>query len=89
MKILGSEGFCLTNDTLAVRQLFKNKRDLVISSSPQETVELVSYYLKHPEEREKIREQGKLAVSSYTYKSRAEYIIKTLKQQNILTSYIK
>lgn len=84
-EILGSEGFCLTNDTLAVRQLFENKRDLVISSSPNETVELVYYYLSHPEEREKIRKQGKLAVSSNTYRNRAEYIIKTLKEQNILS----
>jgi spore maturation protein CgeB len=88
-EILGSEGFCLTNDTLAVRQLFKNKRDLVISSSPNETVELVYYYLSHPEEREKICKQGKLAVSSHTYRNRAEYIIKTLKEQNILPSYLK
>lgn len=84
-EILGSEGFLITNDTLAVRKLFKNKQDLVISSSPEETVELVHYYLQHPEEREKIRRQGRLSVSNDTYKQRAEYIIHTLIDHKILS----
>jgi len=83
-EILGSEGFLLTNDTLPVRQLFQNGRDLIISSSPEETIALANYYLLHPEERERIRKQGKLAVDGHTYRHRAEYIVNTLKEQKIL-----
>lgn len=85
-EILGSEGFMLTNDTAAVRQLFKHKRDLLISSSAEETLNLVSYYLEHPEEREKIRKNGCLAVACHNYKHRAEYVIQTLIAHNILPS---
>lgn len=87
-EILGSEGFLMTSHTLPVRQLFVNGKDLIISSSPEETIKLATYYLNHPQEREKIRQQGKLAVEQHTYKKRAEYIINTLKEQKILPSNI-
>ncbi|MCT4605433.1 MAG: glycosyltransferase [Marinisporobacter sp.] len=88
-EILGCEGFLLTADTLALRNLFKPGQDLIVSSSPQETLELVHYYLSRPENREKIRKQGKLAVSNYTYTQRAAYIIDTLKKEKILPKDIQ
>lgn len=83
-EILGSEGFLMTSDTPEVRRLFKPGRDLAAASSPEETLEQISYYLKNPQEREKIRINGKKAVSSHTYKHRAEYIVDTLKSKGII-----
>lgn len=83
-EILGSEGFLLTNETSAVKKLFKNSEELVMSSSSEETLNLVNYYLSHSEEREKIRKSGSLAVKPHNYKYRAEYIIRVLKDHGII-----
>ncbi len=88
-EILGSGGFLLTSDTPEVRRLFEPGRDLVISSSPEETLELVSYYLENPVERENMRRQGSLAVEKHSYKHRAKYIIDVLQKQNVLPRYIE
>lgn len=83
-EILGSGGFLLTQDTPEIRRLFTPGRDLVVSSSPEETLRLIHHYLEHPEERKSIREQGRLAVSNATYKHRAEYMVSVLREQGIL-----
>lgn len=83
-EILGAEGFLLTSDTPEIRRLFQPGRDLVVSSSAEETIDLVRYYLKKPAEREKISRQGKETVEKYhTYKHRASYIMNLLKQEGI------
>lgn len=83
-EILGSEGFLLTVDTPAVRSLFKPGRDLVVSSSPEETLHLVDYYLQHPDEREQIQKQGRLTVADHCYKHRAEYVVQILHEEGLL-----
>lgn len=83
-EILGSGGFLLTSDTPEIRRIFKPGHDLVVSSSAEETLKLVSYYLNRPDEREKIRKSGSIAVKRHSYKYRAEYIIKVLKQHGII-----
>jgi spore maturation protein CgeB len=87
-EILGSEGFLLTANTQEICRLFKPGEDLVVSSSPEETLELVQYYLNHPDEREKIRKQGGEHAKEYTYKHRAQQVIDTLKQHGILDDRI-
>ncbi|HDR4909128.1 TPA: glycosyltransferase [Bacillus cereus] len=82
-EILGSGGFLLTNNTPAVKQVFTPNQDLIVSSSSKETLNLVQYYLENPDQRNKIREQGKQTVAKYSYSKRAEYIIKTLKNEGI------
>jgi spore maturation protein CgeB len=82
-EILGSGGFLLTCDTPAVRSLFKPGEDLAVSSSPQETLKLVKYYLKNPDERKKISINGNNAVKGHCYKYRAEQIIKILREKCI------
>lgn len=82
-EILGSGGFLLTNDTPEINRLFKVGQDLVVSSSPQETIVQIQYYLKHPEEREVIKANGLVAVEPHSYKHRAEYILEVLKEQGI------
>nr|WP_145156434.1 glycosyltransferase [Paenibacillus terrae] len=83
-EILGSGGFLITSDTPEIRRLFKPGRDLVVSSSAEQTRELVAYYLKHPEEREKIRKQGKLTVRKHSYARRARYMIRQLRKYKII-----
>lgn len=74
----------MTHDTPAIRRLFTPGRDLVVSSSARETLQLIRHYLDHPEECKSIREQGRLAVSNDTYQHRAEYMIRVLQEQGIL-----
>jgi spore maturation protein CgeB len=83
-EILGSGGFLLTTDTDEIRRLFVPGRHLVTASSSEETVELIKYYLKHPDQREKIQKQGLQAVSAHDYRHRAAYMIKTLRCQKII-----
>jgi spore maturation protein CgeB len=83
-EILASRGFLLTSDTPEIRRLFKANKDLVLSSSPEETLELVHYYLKNSEERDKIREQGEISVREHSYSNRARYMMEILHEKNIV-----
>lgn len=83
-EILGSGGFLLTSDTPAVSELFAPGRHLVVAQTPDETLAKVRYYLDHPDERERISRQGQAAVACHSYKQRAEAIVSTLRQRNIL-----
>lgn len=78
-EILGCRGFFLTQSTPAIREMFKNHVHLVWSSSYDETVELMNYYLNHEDKREKIAENGqKFVYEHHNYASRAAEIIKQL-----------
>ncbi|OIK08605.1 hypothetical protein BIV60_25690 [Bacillus sp. MUM 116] len=83
-EILASGGFLLTSDTDAVRKLFTPGEDLIVSSNPEETLELIRYYLNHPEECKEISEHAIETVSSHSYKKRAKQAIKTLIKEGIL-----
>ena len=83
-EILASKGFLITSDTPEIRHLFKPNQDLVVSSSPQETMSLVRYYLKEKAKREEIREQGQKSVAKHHYMNRAKYMIDVLIDKNIL-----
>jgi Uncharacterized protein conserved in bacteria len=83
-EILGSGGFMITSDTPEIRRWFKPGKELAVSSSPQETIDLVRHYAAHPDEREQIRIQGETVVAPHSYKNRAQQVIDTLKQQGIL-----
>ncbi len=82
-EILGSGGFLLTDDTPIIHQVFKPGCDLIVSSSGEETIELVRHYLAHPEQRISIQKKGKLTVSNYSYQQRAEYLLEVLNEQEI------
>jgi spore maturation protein CgeB len=79
-EILGSGGFVLSSDNTEIRKLFTPGRDLVVSSSPEQTLELVEYYKNHSNEYKRIRENAIISVQNHTYKQRAEYIISKLAQ---------
>lgn len=78
-EILGCGGFFLTQRTLAIESMFQNHVHLVSSSSYEETTELMKYYLRHPDERKKIAQNGqRLVYSEHTYAQRVENIIHSL-----------
>lgn len=83
-EILGSGGFLLTNDTPEIRRLFEPGKDLIVSNSPQETVNLVRYYLNHPEERKKIRSQARKSVTAHSYACRAAYVLDVLRNEGLI-----
>lgn len=77
-EILGEGGFILSYDNSVLRKLFTPGRDLVASSSPGETLELVEYYQNKPEEYFRIRENAAESAKKHTYRERAEYILDKL-----------
>lgn len=81
---LASKGFLITSDTPEVRRVFRPGRDLVVSSSLQETVELVKYYLEHEEARESIRNRGYRSVAAHSYAKKAKYMVKILLARKIM-----
>lgn len=83
-EILAAGGFLLTSDNFAVRNSFKVGKDLITSSSPEETVTLVKYYLKNEAERKNIARRAPNAVIGNSYRERAEYIIDVLYREGVL-----
>lgn len=83
-EILGSRGFLITSYNSRLCELFTPDKDLIVSSCEKETLDYVDFYSKHPELREKIKENGYKAVSEHTYKHRAEKMIDTLQKEGIL-----
>ncbi|MBB6215359.1 spore maturation protein CgeB [Anaerosolibacter carboniphilus] len=78
-EVLGSGGFLLTMPTRAVKNLFINNAHLVCSSSPEDTVNLVDYYLKDGKARQEVAQNGQREVCiNHTYKERAKQILKFL-----------
>lgn len=84
-EILASGGFLLTSDTPEIRQLFEPGRDLIVSSSPEKTIDLINHYLQHPAEIQKIREQGRQRVQRDSYSLRAEYMLSVLREYHIIS----
>ena len=83
-EILGSGAFLLTVDTPAVKEFFTPGIDLVVSSSPEETLRQVNYYLKNPQKRDVIKKQGHSTVNKFSYKNRARHILKVLREAHFL-----
>nr|WP_160327845.1 glycosyltransferase [Paenibacillus sp. 32O-W] len=53
-EILGSGSLMLASRTEELERLFEHEEEIILSSSPEETIEYARYYLKHPEERMRI-----------------------------------
>ncbi|MBU8880342.1 glycosyltransferase [Bacillus sp. FJAT-29790] len=83
-EILGSGGFLLTLDSPGVSSTFKPGIDLIVSSSPEDTIEKVNYYLKHADERSAIQNQGHISVQPNSYKARTRQMIDILVEQKIV-----
>lgn len=61
-EILGSGAFMIASRTEELQRLFREGEEIVLSSSPEETLELVQYYLQHPELRQRIGLRAREAV---------------------------
>jgi len=57
-KVLGARGFLLTSDWEGRQELFTDGEDLVIYTDADDLNQKITYYLKNPEKRDKIRLQG-------------------------------
>ena len=85
-EILGSGGFLITSETPEVRRLFTPGEDLIVSSSPEHTLELVRHYAKNGDERKRISEQGHKSVAVHNYANRALYMMDILQSEKIVLS---
>lgn len=54
-EILGSRGFLITSYNTELCNLFQPNQDLLISNSPEETLDYVTYYRHHPDQLESIK----------------------------------
>lgn len=82
-EVLGSGGVLLTNSTYEINRVFQSGRELLTSSTPEETIELVKHFLQYPKEREKIRKCGLEAVRRHSYKKRAQYMLEVLEKNGV------
>lgn len=81
-RALGCGSFVLWYYTEGMEKYFVNHKHLCWSKSPEETLEIVSYYLNHDEEREKIALEGqRFAYENLNYEKRFIEIINDLLTQ--------
>lgn len=83
-EIMGSGAFHLTPFTPAYANFFRNFEHVVWSTSPEETVSLVDYYLRHDEERKKIAHKAREEILE-----RHTYIHRVKAMEERLVSFIK
>ena len=74
-EILGSGTFMITNRTKALEELFTDQTELVFTNSPEETLDLINYFLPRPELRLKIGQNArKKILQDHTYKQRLQKV---------------
>ncbi|MBE6022654.1 MAG: hypothetical protein E7231_05385 [Cellulosilyticum sp.] len=78
-EILGAGGFILSYDSLELRKHFKSGKELLISSSPEETLEIVDYYNTHPEEYWAIRKNAAKRAHEFTYEKRLKQVFEEIR----------
>lgn len=73
-------GFLLTDYRRDLNELFRLGKEVVSYKDRDELVELVRYFLRHPDEREEIAKRGQARVlKEHTYGHRMRELVKTLK----------
>ena len=69
-------GFEVVDDVACLDRYFERGRELVVASTPEEWVERVEHYLRHPEERASIIEAGRQRVArDHTYHNRVAQLL--------------
>ena len=69
-------GFEVVDDVACLDRYFVRGRELVVAATPEEWVEMVEHYLRHPEERTSIIEAGRQRVArDHTYHNRAAQLL--------------
>lgn len=82
----GSGGLLLTRDTPGLRRIFTPGYDMLASSSPIQTADLLRHYLERPEERRTLQANGLRTVRSHTYGQRTRFMLRTLIEEGILAA---
>ncbi len=78
-KILGSGGFLIHPKLYGLKEEFEEGKHYVGYKTFEELVEKIEYYLKHDEEREKIRLAGhKHCIQNYTYTQRVKKMLEII-----------
>ena len=62
LDVLAAGGFLITTYQKEIDEYFENGKDLAIAHTPEEMLELTSYYLEHEDERKAIAENGQKKV---------------------------
>lgn len=71
LDIIGSGGFLLSNYQPELAEFFENGSEVVMYESIEDAVSKADFYLKHPEERQKIAANAHAKAATYfTYESR-------------------
>lgn len=74
-EILGTGAFMIASRTPELQRLFDEGKDIVLSSGPQETLELVDYYSRHPAERQRIGRRARANVlANHTFAARLRQV---------------
>lgn len=74
---MASGALLITDNADGLEDLFRNGEHLIIYRSDTALPNLIDYYLKHPEERERIARQGQeLVLREHTYAHRTEEILR-------------
>jgi spore maturation protein CgeB len=80
-EILGTGAFMIASRTRELERLLVDGEDLVLSGSPEETLELVRYYRDRPHERLRIGNNARAKVlAAHTYKHRIESVWAQIEQ---------
>lgn len=80
-EILGSGAFMIATRTEELQRLFIDREELALSDSPQETVELMRYYLQQPQLRYTIGQKARQKIlSQHTYLHRFQEVWPKLEQ---------
>jgi len=73
-------GFLLTDHLEVLHELFDVGKEIVVYEDLEEIPEKVRYYLRHPEQREKIARQGRERVlKEHTYRHRLQKIVQAMR----------
>ncbi len=74
--------FLLTDHQEALHEMFDVGKEIIIYENRDEIPDLVSYYLKHPDERQKTALMGRERVlKEHTYKHRLKSLIESMKKR--------
>ncbi len=74
-EIMGAGSFMISSKTEAIREMFADREELVTTSSPEETLELVNYYLKRPEKRYQVGYNARQKIlENYTFRQHLQKI---------------
>ncbi|MCR4892810.1 MAG: glycosyltransferase, partial [Lachnospiraceae bacterium] len=79
LDIMGCRAFLLSSYQPALAEVFQNGEEIVFYESIEEATEIAGFYLKHPEERERIAENGfQRIVQDFRYEDRVKAMLKTI-----------